>query len=240
MRLGVLLCDDVAAELQVAHGNYRDMFSALFNDYSKHITLVFYRVIDGEYPKDPDECDAYITSGSQFGANDGFVWIGHLLAFIERLYEEKKPFVGICFGHQLMAKALGGEVVTSGRGWGIGVNSYAVKKKTGWMKGAGSTVSLVVSHQDQISLLPPEAEVLSGSDFCPFAMIRINTYFLGIQGHPEFTKNYVKDLMTARQPLYSAEAYEKGINSLSQPVDDKLVVSWIVRFLDTALTNSQT
>ncbi|NAW65901.1 glutamine amidotransferase-related protein [Photobacterium halotolerans] len=235
MRLGVLLCDDVAPELQVAHGNYRDMFSALFHDYSKQITLVFYRVIDGEYPKDVEECDAYITSGSQFGANDGFVWIGHLMAFIERLYEENKPLVGICFGHQLMAKALGGEVVTSGRGWGIGVNSYAVKKKAGWMKGAGSNVSLVVSHQDQISQLPSEARVLAGSDFCPFAMIQIKTCFLGIQGHPEFTKAYVKDLMTARRQLYAAEAYEKGIDSLSQPVDDKRVVSWIVSFLDTAL-----
>ncbi|UIP29105.1 gamma-glutamyl-gamma-aminobutyrate hydrolase family protein [Photobacterium sp. TLY01] len=240
MRLGVLLCDDVAPERQAAHGNYRDMFSALFQDYSKQISLDFYRVIDGEYPKHIDECDAYITSGSQFGANDGFVWIGHLMAFIERLYEEKKPFVGICFGHQLMAKALGGEVVTSGRGWGIGVNSHEVKEQPSWMAGAGRTVSLVVSHQDQISQLPPEARVLAGSDFCPFAMIQIKTYFLGIQGHPEFTKSYVKDLMTARQQLYGDDAYEKGINSLSQPVDDKQVVSWIVRFLDTALTNSQT
>ncbi|MDO6581280.1 gamma-glutamyl-gamma-aminobutyrate hydrolase family protein [Photobacterium sp. 2_MG-2023] len=240
MRLGVLLCDDVAPELQATHGNYRDMFSALFHEYSKQITLVFYRVIDGEYPKDVDECDAYITSGSQFGANDGFVWIGHLMAFIERLYEEKKPFVGICFGHQLMAKALGGEVVTSGRGWGLGVNGYAVKKKAGWMKGAGPTVSLVVSHQDQISRLPADARVLAGSDFCPFAMIQIKTYFLGIQGHPEFTKAYVKDLMTARQQIYAAEAYEKGIDSLSQPADDKRVVSWIVSFLDTALAKRRT
>ncbi|MEI8595365.1 hypothetical protein [Photobacterium sp. Hal280] len=107
------------------------------------------------------------------------------------------------------------------------------------MKGAGPQISLVVSHQDQISRLPPEARVLAGSDFCPFAMIQIKTFFLGIQGHPEFTKSYVNDLMTARQQLYGDDVYEKGISSLSQPVDDKRVVSWIVLFLEKALAEKR-
>ncbi|WP_299788985.1 GMP synthase [uncultured Shewanella sp.] len=231
MRVGLLLCDDVAESLKDKHGSYPQMFATLFGSVDERIVINVYPVIDGLYPESIDECDAYVSTGSRYSVNDDAHWIAEFEAFIVRLNQLKKKFVGICFGHQMMAKALGGEVVNSAKGWGIGVMSTAVKKRPTWMEGERERFALVVSHSDQVTRMPPGAELIAGSEFCPCYMMQLGDHFLGIQGHPEFSKSYVRDLMLRRREAISPQRVETGIVSLSSAVDDEWVTRNLLNFL---------
>lgn len=231
MNIGILQCDDVTEALREKHGNYPEMFARLFKSIEIDLEFNVYRVIDGEFPKSIDDCDAYITTGSRYGVNDTDEWIHDLQQFICQLHHFRKKLIGICFGHQMMVKALGGVVEKSDKGWGVGIHISRITHIQNWMEQGRNEISLVVSHQDQVKLLPPEAIVLAGSEFCPYYMIQINQHFIGIQGHPEFSKTYSKDLMHVRRDRIPHEQIESGIASLSLPLDDKLVTRWLINFI---------
>ncbi|WP_394392668.1 glutamine amidotransferase-related protein [Shewanella woodyi] len=231
MKIGILQCDDVTETLQAKHGNYPKMFTRLFEDIDAQLEFSVFRVMDGHYPSSVDDCDAYITTGSRFGVNDDEPWVVQFQHYIAKLFASKKKLIGICFGHQMMVKALGGEVVKSPKGWGVGVATSMVTQQKPWMNGLSSEISLVVSHQDQVVELPEGTEIIAASDFCPFYMIQVNDHFLGVQGHPEFSKQYSQDLMYARRDRIPKERIESGFESLSLPVDDKLVTRWMLNFL---------
>ncbi|PMR73380.1 glutamine amidotransferase-related protein [Billgrantia endophytica] len=238
MRIGLLQCDDVAPELREVHGNYPDMFEALFHRVDPALELRVWRCVDGEIPDDLDAVDAWMTTGSKFGVNDGLEWVDALCAFVRELWTAGKPLVGICFGHQLMAKALGGEVIKSPRGWGVGMSFNRVEARAGWMEPWQPGLNLLVSHQDQVNGLPPDTRVLAGSDFCPTYLMQVGGHFLGVQGHPEFTKPYSRDLMSLRRELVGSERVREGDASLSSPVDDVLMARWILNFLRRATVSA--
>ncbi len=231
MIIGILQCDDVAEELRVRHGNYPRMFTQLFEALEEDIHFKVYRVTEGDYPESIHECDAYITTGSRFGVNDVHEWIKALEDFVIKLHQSQKKLIGICFGHQMIAKALGGVVEKSPKGWGVGISNIRVQRKQRWMELDQDEISLVVSHQDQVKQLPEGSQILASSGFCPFYMIQINEHFLGIQGHPEFSKRYSYDLMQARRDRIPHECIEAGIDSLAMDVDDRLVARWLINFL---------
>jgi GMP synthase (glutamine-hydrolysing) len=239
MRLGLLQCDDVAPELRDSHGNYPQMFERLFHRVDPSIEFRVWRCLNGEIPGDIDAVDAWLTTGSKYGVNDDLPWIDELEAFIRRLWKAGKPLVGICFGHQLMAKALGGEVVKSARGWGVGLSFNRVTERAGWMVPWQPIFGLVVSHQDQVERLPPGARVLGSSDFCPFYLMQLGEHFLGIQGHPEFSRAYSRDLMELRRSLVGDERVERGKESLAESTDDTLMVQWILAFLRRAMNKER-
>jgi GMP synthase (glutamine-hydrolysing) len=231
MRLGILICDQVQSILQTEFGDYPAMFSALLKQVDDTLELRFYSAIGRELPTDINDCDAYMTTGSRWGANDDKLWIRELEDFIRLLYNAEKRFVGICFGHQLIAKSLGGRVDKSDKGWGIGVAFSQVVAAQDWMLPMQTKLDLVVSHQDQITELPPQAQVLASNDFCPYSMIQVGSHFLGIQGHPEFSRQYSQALMNTRKDRISAPVICAGSQSLKHEVDDLLAMKWIINFL---------
>lgn len=231
MELGLLQCDDVAPELRGTHGNYPEMFERLFQSVDPSVTFRVWRCLDGEIPDDIEAVDAWLTTGSKFGVNDGLAWVDDLCGFVRQLWDAGKPLVGICFGHQLIAKALGGEVFKSELGWGVGMSFNRVDTPTEWMEPRRTGIDLLVSHQDQVGKLPPQAKVLAGSDFCPVYLMQVGEHFLGVQGHPEFSKPYSRDLMQLRRGLVGEERVREGMASLEAPADDQLMVRWILNFL---------
>lgn len=235
MRIGVLLCDDVRPELQLRHGNYPEMFSKLFAQVDPTITLVFYRVTDEQYPSQLTECDGYLTSGSRFSVYDDQRWIRVFQGFIQQLYSQRCPLVGICFGHQMIAWALGGNVTPASTGWGLGVQHaelyQAAALEHSWLTNPRRQIALLSSHQDQISQLPSDSQVLAGSTFCPYAMCLTGKHFLGIQGHPEFTPAYLEDLIRLRAPQLPEPTIRTALRSLSSPTQHLLITRWIIQFI---------
>jgi GMP synthase (glutamine-hydrolysing) len=235
MKLGILQCDDVRASLHADFGNYAAMFEALFLQVDSELELHFYRVIDGQFPQHVDECDAYICSGSKWSVNDDDLWIRQLEDFTRTLYYAKKGLVGICFGHQMIAKALGGQVEKSPRGWGVGIVHADVLVEQSWMQPKQGNIALVVCHQDQVSQLPNNGRVLMSNTFCPYSMFQVGDHFLGLQGHPEFTSRYSSALMAQRRDIIPVETINAAMDSLgpsySYQADYKLITKWILRFL---------
>jgi len=224
MRLGLLVCDHVRPEFEHISGDYPDMFRRLFAGHPD-VEIVVYDVIGGEMPADPGECDAWITTGSRHSVNDDEPWIRDLEGFVRDVAKEQVPFVGVCFGHQLIAKALGGTVVKSERGWGVGAKEVEVKGDLG----LGPSYTVLTSHQDQIEELPPAAEILGWNEHCPVSMLGVGEKMIGIQGHPEFDPAYSQALMESRRGGLIPEAtVDDGLASLEGGTDGALLVDWIL------------
>ncbi|QFI37892.1 GMP synthase [Moritella marina ATCC 15381] len=231
MKLGILQCDDVRASLHADFGNYAAMFETLLQQVDSTLELHFYRVIDGHFPQHVDECDAYICSGSKWGVNDDDLWIRQLADFTRVLYDAKKGLVGICFGHQMIAKALGGQVERSPRGWGVGIAHADMLVEHSWMQPKQDNIALVVCHQDQVCKLPADASILLSNDFCRYSMFQVGEHFLGLQGHPEFTRSYSAALMEQRRDIIPVDTINAAMTSLNHQPDDKLIAQWLLMFL---------
>ena len=232
MKIGLLECDHILERFRHIAGDYRDMFAALFASHAPQISLQPFDVCNGEFPSSLDACDAYLTTGSRFSAYDDIDWIQALKNFTRRIHEAKKPFVGVCFGHQMMAEALGGRVARAETGWGVGARGVEIIRRELWMRPEQSRCALQYMHQDQVELLPEDGVVIGRSDHCPVAMFRVGDSMLGIQAHPEFPKAYSEALLLDRVERIGEERVKAALPSLSQPTDEPVVAKWIVKFLE--------
>ena len=170
---------------------------------------------------------AYLITGSPAGVYEDRPWIAPLAEFIRSAGTGR--MVGICFGHQIMAEALGGHVEKSERGWGIGLHRYAIDSVEWWMD-AAEEIAVPVSHQDQVVVRPPNTKVLAHSAFAPFAALAwTDRPAISFQFHPEFSPDYAKALIEARYDV--APDPETAIASLDAPNDNARVGEWISRFL---------
>ncbi|MEQ9029124.1 MAG: type 1 glutamine amidotransferase [Aggregatilineales bacterium] len=231
MRIGLLQCDHVNAEFQPLVGDYPDLFANLLTPAMPDIELVVYDVTQGQFPANVRECEGYISTGSRQSVYDDVAWIHDLSAFVRDLYANQQKFVGICFGHQMIAHALGGEVKKTGRGWGIGVKSVEINQPQAWMQPAMPAYNLLLSHQDQVETLPPDARVIGSNAHCPNSMIVVGEHFLGIQAHPEFTPHSAAARPRPRPAPPRRETVDQALATLSTPIDSPAIAQWITAFL---------
>ena len=146
------------------------------------------------------------------------------------LNSAKVKLVGICFGHQMIAQALGGNTEAAIAGWGVGVHASAIISEKSYMQPPLSSLAALVSHRDQVTHLPADAELLSSSEFCPNSMFQIGEHILAFQGHPEFSKAYSRALMDARRELLGEAVYWRGVESLQDEIHGETYAKWIVHF----------
>lgn len=230
MKIGILQCDDVAPELLDEFGNYPDMFIQLFKKTGVDCEFTIWQCHKGDIPKDINAADKWVITGSQYSAYDGFPWIENLAEFIRLLYANKRKVLGICFGHQLLAYALGGKVEKHSGGWGLGAATYKILNQKPWMNPSKNSINNFISHQDQVVSLPPSAEVLASSDFCPNYMVQYEDIAVGIQGHPEFSKGYTAGLLNKRRGLLPDKEIDDAIKTLDMDVDGIDVAKWLLQF----------
>jgi GMP synthase-like glutamine amidotransferase len=233
MKIGLLECDHVAERFRHVAGDYREMFGALFKRHAPELTLEPLDVCGGEFPA-LDACDAFITTGSRFSVYDDVDWIHRLKDFVRRARDAGKPFVGVCFGHQMLAEALGGKVEKAKNGWGVGVHAVEVVKAEAWMRPAQPVVRMQHMHQDQVVRLPADAVLIGQSDHCPAAMFRVGAGVLGVQAHPEFSADYVEALLLDRVARIGEGRVREAQAGLRQPTDESVVAKWIAEFLKSA------
>lgn len=231
MKLGILEAGAPPEGLIDRFGGYGQMMRRMLGPAFKTQT---YDVRSGHLPADASECEAWLITGSAAGVYDPDPWIGALKTFL-RDASGAAPMVGICFGHQVMAEAFGGQVVKSPKGWGVGLHTYDVIRTYRWMDEVAS-ISLSVSHQDQVVSPPPDAEVLASSDFTPFAALAYpQRRALSFQAHPEFEADYTRALIESRRGSRIDDSLaDAAIASLAGDDDRQRVAVWLRRFLTSA------
>ncbi|PRY23748.1 GMP synthase (glutamine-hydrolysing) [Aliiruegeria haliotis] len=210
MRIGILQSGHFPEELVPETGTYPDMYATLLDGHG--FTFQTWSVVDGVFPDGIDAADGWLVSGSRHGAYEDHDWIPPLEEFIRTAHAARKPMVGICFGHQIIAQALGGKVIKFPSGWSVGPTQYDF---------GGETVALNAWHQDQVVEVPEGARVLASTEFCANAALAYGDTILTIQPHPEFGKAALDGLLRTRGHLLTDELLDRARNALDTPTANR-------------------
>ena len=233
MRLAILRTGQTNAAIRARFPDYPILYENLLNTSASRIkgalSFTSFAVFKGEMPAGPDEFDGYIITGSAAGVYEDHSWLKPLFAFIKKCDLLKKPLCGICFGHQAIAKALGGEVVKWADGWGVGVHEMQITAQAAWMPKANK-MSLIYFHQDQITQLPEGAKTLAANKFCAIGAFAKARHIFCLQGHPEFPADYSAALLEAIRERVGDSRTDAALNSLSERTDAHEVAQWIADF----------
>ncbi|MFK8047151.1 MAG: GMP synthase [Halioglobus sp.] len=231
MKLGILKTDTVRPEWVEQFGEYPDMFAALLERVDPSLECITYDVENGIYPANIDDVDAYLITGSKSSVYDDVPWIPPLLDFVRELHSKEKKVVGICFGHQLIAQALGGKTEKSSKGWGVGLHRHRFNRLPDWHDQQNPDLDILVSHQDQVIVPAKGSMVLAGSEFCENAVCQLGDHMLSFQGHPEFIPAYSKEIMDLRREMITEPVYLSGVDSLAGKHQGDRVARWVMNFL---------
>ncbi|UWQ00681.1 type 1 glutamine amidotransferase [Aliiroseovarius crassostreae] len=187
MKIGILQAGHSPDEVRDSVGNYGEMFTRLLDGHGFEFEI--FSVVDGEFPPGIDAADGWLITGSKHGAYEDHNWIGPLEELIRDIRAAGQPLVGVCFGHQIIAQALGGKVEKFSGGWSVGRTEYDF---------GDEVLALNAWHQDQVTELPEGAEVIASTDFCANAAVIYGDRILTIQPHPEFTADLIAGLIEHR------------------------------------------
>ncbi len=222
MKIGIIECGPVPAPLQDTYISYPAMFAAQLGALLPGASFTTVSVVNGETLPAPDACEAWLIPGSRHGVYDDLPWIEPLKRFIRDAAEQQHRMVGVCFGHQIIAEALGGKVEKAAQGFRVGMERYDTT-----LGGSRQAIMMPASHQDQIVLQPPETEVVATTAACAFAGLRYrNAPVLSVQFHPEFSRAYLADLIALR----SQQQVPPGLPQDSGETDG-IGMRWIAEFL---------
>ncbi|XP_031132088.1 gamma-glutamyl peptidase 5-like [Ipomoea triloba] len=234
-KFAVLLCADDSEYVKKMYGGYFGVFLRMLAEEGE--TWAVFRVARGEFPEDDEigEFDGFVITGSCNDAHGNDAWICKLLNLLHKLNSMKKKVLGICFGHQILGRAIGGKTGRATGGWDIGVTTVHLKKsKVFTSLKMPAFLNILEVHQDEIRELPAKAEILAWSIKTGIEMFKYGDHFMGIQGHPEYTKdillnlvdrlnrgNFIKDDMAAAAKARVAE------NELNREAWKKLCISFL-------------
>ena len=232
VRIGLLRCDVIFEDLIPRYEGYQRLFTDLFAATGADgVALVDYPVFEGSFPSEPNEQDAWLISGSVRGVYEDEPWIHRLLDLVRDLDAAKAPTVGVRFGHQAIAHALGGRVEQV-EAWGIGNRLVRVADQEAWMDPERRDLGVFYCHRDQVLEMPSRGRVLGSSDHCPVAALAVGDHMLGIQAHPEFDAEYASILYRGRfQNKESEGILDDALATLDAPLHRVDVATWMLRFM---------
>ncbi len=220
MRIGILQTGLAPDALAADMGDYPDMFARLLAGHG--FTFDTYRVVEMDFPPDVHAADGWLLTGSRHGAYEDHPFIPPLEDFIRASYAAAVPMVGVCFGHQIIAQALGGKVEKFKDGWAVGATDYDF---------GGEKLTLNAWHRDQVTQVPMDAKVVASNDFCANAALVYNDRAFTVQAHPEFRPEFVDGLMQTRgKGVVPDDLMARAANRLDDPIDDATIANRIATF----------
>jgi GMP synthase-like glutamine amidotransferase len=220
MKIGILQTGRAADTLRDKHGDFPDMMQDMLSKGG--FAFQTYPVLDGVFPQDVHACDGWLITGSRHSAYEDLPWIAELEKFLRGAYAAEVPIVGICFGHQVLAQALGGKVEKFPMGWGVGPTTYDFAD--------GRQEVMNAWHQDQIMVRPADATVVASNAFCANAALAYGTRAISFQAHPEFTRDFARDLLELRRDLLEPAVLSAARVACDTLTPSDKIADQIVRF----------
>ena len=228
MRIGILKCGQSPEILRGELGDYDSMFERLLA--GRGFDFSSYHVEEMEFPKDVHDADGWLLTGSRHGAYEDHPFIPPLEDFIRKAYAAQVPLVGICFGHQIIAQAMGGKVERYPGGWAVGPQDYDFE---------GQPVRINAWHRDQVTEVPDEAEVVASNEFCANAALVYGDRAFTVQAHPEFSDEFIDGLLRTRAPgLVPPDVMAEAAAKLGHDNDSALVAQKIADFFKQSRPNT--
>jgi GMP synthase-like glutamine amidotransferase len=220
MQIGILQTGVAPDALAPTMGEYPEMFAKLLE--GNGFSFRTYAVVKGEFPSHATDCDGWLITGSRHGVYEDHPWIPPLEQLIRDAFAAHVPVVGICFGHQIVAQAMGGKVEKFAGGWAVGPTEYDF---------GGQSVTLNAWHQDQVVKLPEGAKVIATNDFCANAALLYDDRALTIQAHPEFRPDFIEALIDHRGKGVVPDAVLADAKGrLTTPLQDRTMAAQIAAF----------
>ena len=224
MKIGILKTGRAPHEVRDTIGDYDDMFTRMLADQGFRFET--WAVVDGVFPEGHEDADGWLITGSRHGAYEDHPWIPPLEELIRAIHASGRPMIGVCFGHQIMAQALGGKVEKFSGGWSVGRVDYRFRD--------GTTRAITAWHQDQVTELPEGAEVVAESDFCRHAALLYPGRAYSVQPHPEFGHEMTQALLDHRAPgVVPDDLQDRARAGLSAPLDQAAMAAQFAHFLRT-------
>lgn len=226
MHIGILQTGHSPDGLRDRVGDYGNLFQQLLG--GNGFTFDIFSVVDGVFPDGPDVAQGWLITGSRHGAYEDHPWIAPLEELIRAIDAARLPLIGVCFGHQIIAQALGGKVEKFAGGWAVGRTIYDTPN---------GPLALNAWHQDQVVTRPEGARVLGSSPHCENAILAYGDHIWTVQPHPEFDADFIAGLIAERGgAITPPELLDKARNDLDQPVANAAMAAHMAEFFRKART----
>jgi GMP synthase-like glutamine amidotransferase len=240
LRIAVLLTNDDTSAFATQFPNDGQKVVQLLQPLRPGWVFEVLPVKDGVWPSDTDAFDGYVITGSPASVNDDRLpWVGQLLDFIRAVDAARQPLIGLCFGHQAVARALGGQVARNAAGWGLGTAPTHWHLDRPWMTPPQATTTLMAAHNEQVTRMPEGAVCLGGSEFCPIGSMQIGQHIWTTQFHPEMPLVFMQALLGYLADKLDAGTMARAHASLANTADVPLFGQWMVQFFDDCFERAQ-
>ncbi|GAB4838400.1 hypothetical protein Ancab_027935 [Ancistrocladus abbreviatus] len=226
-RFAVLLCAEDSEYVTKKYGGYFGVFVRMLAEDGEIWDV--YRVAANEFPEDEEIgiYDGFVITGSCSDAHGNDVWICKLMNLLKKLDSMNKKVLGICFGHQILGRALGGKTGRALSGWDIGVTTVHLSTSSPKLFSSlkiPTVLSIIECHRDEMRELPPKAEIIAWSEKTGIEMFRYGDHMMGIQGHPEYNDDillHLIDRLLQRNLIVDSYAEEVRAKFLESHKPDK-------------------
>ncbi|KAF3797557.1 putative glutamine amidotransferase-like protein C13C5.04 [Colletotrichum gloeosporioides] len=244
IRLAIIEADTPQPQTNAQYGGYGGVFTSLLRlaalsseppaPLDSILDISVYHAVGDEavYPE-LDSIDAILISGSKHNSFDNDPWILKLVDFTKKCIEsDRVRVIGVCFGHQIIGRALGVEVKRSELGWEVAVVDVNLTEK-GKELFKLDKMRIHQMHRDVVTANPPGAESLAYTDLCPVQGFYAPKKYITVQGHPEFTGPIVSEVLNVRHKagIFSDDMFTDAINRANIEHDGVAIARAFLRFL---------
>ena len=237
-RVVILKTGTTYPSIREAHGDFEDWF---VRGLSSELDLTVVNVEQGELPGDPGQWDGVVVTGSPAMVSDRADWSENTARWLAQVVDRRIPVLGVCYGHQLLAHALGGEVGYHPEGRETGTRTIELNAEAQadpLFNELPRSFKAQLTHKQSVLALPPGAVLLGRSDFEPHQAFRIGECAWGVQFHPEFSDAVMTDYLKVQSPDLLAENLDpQALLAETEPAP--VAASLLQRFSALVIRNRQ-
>lgn len=219
-------------DMKQEFGDFEDWFSAGLGVPSINTVEVY----EQQPLPDLSEVSGIVITGSASMVSDKADWSEKTGQWLKQAVDAGVPVLGVCYGHQLLAQALGGEVGLNPKGRQIGtVNAHMLEEAAGdpLLGDLPRDYPVQTSHSESVLRLPPNAKSLATSERDDNFVIRFADKAWGVQYHPEFSAPVMWEYLTRRADAIRSEGQDPDV--LRSKVTDSETARSVLRKFATML-----